>query len=882
MEAKLAIRMAPSGLYSTLYLSPHLPALMLSSFWHPRARHDGLFPADASYRIAAKWRARATSEAVHASELSHSLPGPVPGFYKVRQQTRTAEAAPFGNLPSTQSTPVKDSNPPARENDDIGSNRNSSILDKSRESATAPGKRRPHHSPEPSPRQLPPAGHHHEQPHLTRTCCRPPEPSPKPHQPHQRQQKKKKLKRDRPQDTRLGSPPSHPQHSRAERLPPQSQSQPPQLPPEPQRLSKNPPFQRSSPQSSVGQRPQFVNNNDWKCRTPKQITAALYGSTSLQQLLAQLEVCGPLNAVQLCAAFIAAERIAAREGGGTEAGRSPCPPQYGIAPWKNTGLLAPPCRPLTHFESTALITVLAAHSEVLADADPPELAATLWAAARLRLRLSPAELGPAMEAVWMWDPADPTVNRQEDRLQQRLPTAGVSVGAPRDVIGPWEVCLLLYAVSVLWPEYVRQNAGGFLEALDSYESVGSYGSGGGLDGPRSRRRRGGGLSCEQVAGVVVSLSRADAPLDEVEEEFVLQAVSSRLAAFSLPQLTALLSAGQKWSPLRRALHGSLLAAVLSRLDEHHDRFMAARKERQRQGALKSKAPSLEASGSDSEATRPTEASERHRQSTGSGDGGDNVEDDSAAAAVARALVAVLRSGLDPTTGQPLPSRVVSSLMRQVRLRAAAFNARDVCEALRAMAALHKAPSFQVARVIRWKEGVRGLLRRWLELLRLEAAVETEAQKVAVAAATAVGEVAAEVGQTACKGPTCADGDRGGDCISGGGPAVDRAVAARTFATTLHAVAQLGIRLQAAEASAASTAAMVLAPYMNHLADCVMVLSALPEVIGGEDAAVAAVAAAEQQREAAATGVIDKVKVEAVMRGQRHSEVQTSGSQNLTE
>ncbi|GLI66236.1 hypothetical protein VaNZ11_009976, partial [Volvox africanus] len=104
-------------------------------------------------------------------------------------------------------------------------------------------------------------------------------------------------------------------------------------------------------------------------------------------------------------------------------------------------------------------------------------------------------------------------------------------------------------------------------------------------------------------------------------------------------------------------------------------------------------------------------------------------------------------------------------------------------------------------------------------------------------------------------------------ISGGSPTAARTAAAaaaagRTFATSLHAVAQLGIRLQPAETEAAEAAALTLAPYMNHLADCVMVLSALPEVV------VPAVAEAEgRPLEAAKTGVMGNVRVVAAVPGE---------------
>ncbi|EFJ51450.1 hypothetical protein VOLCADRAFT_87768 [Volvox carteri f. nagariensis] len=752
----------------------------------------------ASYRLAAQRRARATSEAVNAGALLNRFPAAATvGVPAASQQ-------PSGPKPPRQEAAAAGAETAATIDDDGHRSDGPSVATGR---STSGGNGRPSETTA-SFAPLSPHRQRHSARHDKVRQSQPPGRQQRPQQPQtQRQEQHQRRETDAPLRQQIQPPPPPTTTMTTAVLAPDS----------------------TIPGSDIVVQPsghgQFAVRR-WKCRTPRQLTAALYGCTSLSSLLAQLKVCGPLNAVQLCASLAAAEQIAAREGGGAGGsfGYTAVAADAGLGPgWRRRqlpsappmGLLAPPCRALTPAESAALATVLVAHSEVLADADPPELAATLWAAARLRLQLPPAALEPALEAIWMWDPADPTANRQlqdDPSLAQRPSAAGrrpITPAQPpppsrqrqrrRDAMGSWEVCLLLYAVSVLWPEYVRQNAGGFLEALDSYESGPASTSG---PGPRrgsvqqhgGGRRHGssgggGGLSCEQVVGVVAALARADVALDEVEEEFLLLAVSSRLSAFSLPHLTALLSAAQHWAPLRTALHGDLLAALLARLDRHHVRFMEARKERR-------------------------EAEERRR-----------------------------RQPPPPPEGRPLPSRVLSALMRQLRLRAVDFSSRDVCEALAAMAALRAAPSLDTSRVVRWKEGLRGLLRRWIQVVRQEAMV--------AAATAAMGEkVGDEVsGSTEEK-------------ISGTAAAAAAAAAARTFSTSLHAVSRLGVRLQRAESEVAVAAAVALVPYMSSLVDCVMVLTALGEAVEPEaEAAVGAEAAEGPDTEAAEAEVGPAAKCE---------------------
>ena len=257
-----------------------------------------------------------------------------------------------------------------------------------------------------------------------------------------------------------------------------------------------------------------------------------------------------LNAVQLSAALTTAEWLASRasEGEGGRAseaavvGASPGPASTradgGTRPQGTAsaaGLLAPPCRPLSPPVATALGGVLARHSEVLADANPPEMAAAMWAAARLRLRLPREALEPVLEAVWLWDPADLAANRQEwEEADAGEAEAGAPTqlrrrgrqGAAADSMGARELCLLLYSVSVLQPDYLRRNAGGFLEALNSYEAA-AEAAGAGAGAGRQGGRAGGGLaggrlSREQVVGIVSALARAGARLDEEGMEFVMQ------------------------------------------------------------------------------------------------------------------------------------------------------------------------------------------------------------------------------------------------------------------------------------------------------------------------------------------------------------------------
>eukprot|EP00198_Chlamydomonas_reinhardtii_P004313 XP_001693649.1 predicted protein [Chlamydomonas reinhardtii] len=465
-------------------------------------------------------------------------------------------------------------------------------------------------------------------------------------------------------------------------------------------------------------------------RSPAQITAAFTSCTSLEQLLATLQSLhvagseveaveaslgvaaaadakateehlieraqarthreGPaahspprrrtLNAVQLSAALTTAEWLASRasEGEGGRAseaavvGASPGPASTradgGTRPQGTAsaaGLLAPPCRPLSPPVATALGGVLARHSEVLADANPPEMAAAMWAAARLRLRLPREALEPVLEAVWLWDPADLAANRQEwEEADAGEAEAGAPTqlrrrgrqGAAADSMGARELCLLLYSVSVV--------------------------------------------------GIVSALARAGARLDEEGMEFVMQACSCRLSAFSTAQLSGLLAATQRWS---------------------------------------------------------------------SGTGGEG--------AGSRAVVHV----------------------PEVRHRAACLGSREVCEALRLMAELRRGG--HQPGIAAWKEGLRALLQRWAQCLQ-------------------PGE-----GGQACA--AMAEGDGNGSSPTGASMAAEDA---RTLATTLHAVKQLGVRLHARESAAVAAALWRQAPVMRQLADCAMCLTAVEDgVLAGPGA-----------------------------------------------
>ncbi len=196
---------------------------------------------------------------------------------------------------------------------------------------------------------------------------------------------------------------------------------------------------------------------------------------------------------------------------------------------------------------------MAAHGEVLADAAPPAMAATVAAAARLGLPLTERDLAAALEAIWLWDPADPAANaadrpRRRQRRQAHAASAGATAATEGDgtdqdgddehgdgggggggSMGPSELCMLLYGVSVLCPAYLQRHAPGFVEALASWEEwQRGRGRGRGRQGWRQgqgeaegrRGGGGGGLTCPQLVGVVVALSKAGARLDDEGAEFL--------------------------------------------------------------------------------------------------------------------------------------------------------------------------------------------------------------------------------------------------------------------------------------------------------------------------------------------------------------------------
>jgi hypothetical protein len=227
-------------------------------------------------------------------------------------------------------------------------------------------------------------------------------------------------------------------------------------------------------------------------REPALLTAQLTRSRSVPELLQTLAAQGvpgtpqpsssrasaTLNSIQLCAALTTAERVCRRTA--DEEGNDCGTAAQGALPGH---------------EAAALAGLVAKHQEVLADAAPAEMATALWAAAQLRLPLEPTVLEPVLEAMWLWDPAEVPASTQ-DAANGRNSTSVAAVGAR-------ELCLLVFAVSVLWPDYLRRHAGGFLEALESHEGRA-------------------GLTAEQLAGLLTSLSRAAVVLDEEGQELLLR------------------------------------------------------------------------------------------------------------------------------------------------------------------------------------------------------------------------------------------------------------------------------------------------------------------------------------------------------------------------
>ncbi|KAG2439789.1 hypothetical protein HYH02_010424 [Chlamydomonas schloesseri] len=619
-------------------------------------------------------------------------------------------------------------------------------------------------------------------------------------------------------------------------------------------------------------------------QAPAQVTAAFTACTSLEQLVSQLRAlqvagsdCLPaeprlgivvgeaasgvqgtqdgvaaqpadpgrrtLNAVQLSAVLTTAEWLASRgtegAGGRGRGNTEEAPissPRAGGAGHRSPGAgsraalgaLAPPCRPLTAPVAAVLSGVLATHSEVVADADPPEMAAAMWAAARLRLRLPRQALEPVLEAVWLWDPADLAANRQDWEEAEVEAGAGARQqrrrgrrGGASASMGARELCLLLYGVSVLLPDYLRRHAGGFLEALNSYEAAAAAAAAG-----SGRAGAGGRLSREQVVGVVTALARAGARLDEEGMEFVMQACSSRLASFSIAHLSGLLAATHRWSsgasapvPAQevRLLHSQLLQELLLRLDQEQQRNLARRQQEREQERQQAQPGPLapqetgahvgQATGgllarSDSssdpvvgralvtalqacvvvQAANPQSRSHpQQRRPGGSGSGSDDGGED-------KRGPSGRSGGIHVTVTVPYPA--LSRLLRQLRRRASCLGAREVCEALRLMAALRRGGHQRG--IAAWKEGLRALLQRWAQCL---ARHQDEGEEAGAAAEYDGGSIA-----------TAED--------------------ARTLATSLHAAKQLGVRLHSQESSAVAAGLLRLAPAMSQLADCAMCLAAV--------------------------------------------------------
>ncbi|KAG2424043.1 hypothetical protein HXX76_014865 [Chlamydomonas incerta] len=560
-----------------------------------------------------------------------------------------------------------------------------------------------------------------------------------------------------------------------------------------------------------------------------------------------------LNAVQLSAALTTAEWLASRGsavgdrsdgGGGAVPSDSPRPGgvKGSQGSGSRAGLLAPPCRPLSAPVASGLAGVLACHAEVVADANPPEMAAAMWAAARLRLQLPRGALEPVLEAVWLWDPADLDANRQE--LEEAEVGAAPPMpgrrrgrrGAASDSMGARELCLLLYAVSLLQPDYLRRNAGGFLEALNSYEAAAAAAAAAGRAGGRAGGGAAGGrLSREQVVGVVTALARAGARLDEEGMEFVMQACSCRLSSFSTSQLSGLLAAAQRWSsgaggtvsrgggPAHEVwlLHSALLQEMLGRLDQEQQRYLALRQQAREQRAQSESgqgdgtqsvrgARLLGGSTSDPvlgralvtalQACVQAAPPQLHRPGSTGGGGGDNTPTYSSGSTSTHQHK---DSEYGPSVRVTVPYPVLSRLLRQLRHRAACLGAREVCEALRLMAELRRGGHQRG--IAAWKEGLRALLQRWAQCLQPSEG----------------GQAGAPV--------AAADSNSSGLPVVTGSTAED----ARTLVTTLHAVKQLGVWLHAEESAAVAAALWRLAPAMRHLADCAMCLTAVEDgVLGG--------------------------------------------------
>lgn len=225
------------------------------------------------------------------------------------------------------------------------------------------------------------------------------------------------------------------------------------------------------------------------------LTRALTNSTSVDELLRLAAGHEPLNSIQLCALLESAKRLASGRRGPPQSavGRRP-QSGNGVGSGSGTTGAMPPGQGLPWTQAAALAALVGRHSEVVADADPPEMTRTLWAAALLRLPLPREALEPSLEAFWLWDPADQQANSgsgngssssnrgppapqtrgshihaPERRAvgtppQRDNSSAGASSSSSSSVgMGLTEACLMMSAVAVLAPDYLRSQAGGFLE-----------------------------------------------------------------------------------------------------------------------------------------------------------------------------------------------------------------------------------------------------------------------------------------------------------------------------------------------------------------------------------------------------------------------------------
>lgn len=326
-----------------------------------------------------------------------------------------------------------------------------------------------------------------------------------------------------------------------------------------------------------------------------------------------------------------------------------------------------------------------------------------------------------------------------------------------------------------------------------------------------------------------------------------QACSCRLSAFSTAQLSGLLAATQRWSsgtggegagsravvhvPEVRLLHSQLLQELLARLDQeqqrHLDRKLQEREQQEREqqaqtgpgrgGCTQSVQRARLQGGSSSSSADPVVGralvtalqacvhaaqTPTRRPGSSGGDGGDRAQTYGGSAG---SRVRDHGGDSGPGVRVTVPYPVLSRLLRQVRHRAACLGSREVCEALRLMAELRRGG--HQPGIAAWKEGLRALLQRWAQCLQ-------------------PGE-----GGQACA--AMAEGDGNGSSPTGASMAAEDA---RTLATTLHAVKQLGVRLHARESAAVAAALWRQAPVMRQLADCAMCLTAVEDgVLAGPGA-----------------------------------------------